>query len=216
MDEVSEHQEPCCDQPSETDLAPRVPTDQLRASDHDRALVTDVLSAAYADGRLTRDELDQRLATAQQARTFGELTPLTADLVATGVPDGHGGVARRNGLRVGTATHTRQVHLTVMGSRRPPAGAPVAASNHVASMMGEVVLDLRGSSFAAPVCTITVQCVMGSVAIIVPDGVTVRDETLAVMGESRVRGTRPRPGAPVLVLRGVVLMGSLVVRGPAS
>lgn len=211
---MSEHHDPHGALSPDAGAPARLPHDLLRASDHDRSLVVDVLSAAFADGRITRDELDQRLTAAQTARTFGELTPLTADLVATGVPTDEAAVARTASVRGGAGT--RQLHMTLMGSRRPPAGAPVAVSNHVASMMGEVVLDLRGSSFAASVCTINVQCLMGSVAIIVPDGVTVRDETLAVMGESRVRGTRPRPGAPVLVLRGLVLMGSLVVRGPAS
>lgn len=184
----------------------------MRASDHDRQLVADLLAAAHADGRLTLDELDERLDATWRARTIDDLTPLTADLVAASSPGAPTGTA----LQVGTATTTRETRITVMGSHRPPPGAPLAATTRLAALMGDVVLDLRGSSFAAPVCTISLQCVMGSVAIIVPDGVGVRDETLAVMGDTRVRGVRPRPGAPLLVLRGTVLMGSLVVRGPGS
>ncbi len=53
----------------------------LRASDADRDLVAQVLSSAYADGRLDREEHDQRAETAAAARTLGELPPLMNDLV---------------------------------------------------------------------------------------------------------------------------------------
>ena len=42
----------------------------MRAGDSDRAVVSDLLSAAYAEGRLTRDEHDARLAQALEAKTF--------------------------------------------------------------------------------------------------------------------------------------------------
>jgi len=64
-------------------LDPRRPHNAgLRASDADRAVVQQVLTEAYADGRLDREELDSRLATVGSARTLGELPPLLADLVA--------------------------------------------------------------------------------------------------------------------------------------
>jgi uncharacterized protein DUF1707 len=53
---------------------------QMRASDADRDRVMDILRAATAEGRLTVDELEERLEAALTARTFGELGELTADL----------------------------------------------------------------------------------------------------------------------------------------
>lgn len=53
----------------------------LRASDADRDAITGVLSSAYADGRLDREEFDQRAEAAAAARTLGDLPPLVADLV---------------------------------------------------------------------------------------------------------------------------------------
>jgi hypothetical protein len=53
----------------------------LRASDHDRDVVLGVLGEAFADGRLTREEYDERSATTAGARTLGELPPIIADLV---------------------------------------------------------------------------------------------------------------------------------------
>src|ERR1700735_858044 len=51
-----------------------------RASDADRDIAADVLCAAVGDGRLTLDELDDRLGAALSARTITELPPLRADL----------------------------------------------------------------------------------------------------------------------------------------
>lgn len=52
----------------------------LRASNVDRELVVERLHRAHAEGRLDLHELDERLAVAYAARTYGELEPLTADL----------------------------------------------------------------------------------------------------------------------------------------
>ncbi|MCW2758932.1 MAG: hypothetical protein JWO46_2678 [Nocardioidaceae bacterium] len=52
----------------------------LRASDADRALALDVLSNGYADGRLDRDEYDERSTTLQSAKTLGDLVGPIRDL----------------------------------------------------------------------------------------------------------------------------------------
>jgi hypothetical protein len=54
---------------------------EMRASDADRDRVMEVLRVAAGDGRLTPDELDERLEAALSSRTLGELAVLTADLV---------------------------------------------------------------------------------------------------------------------------------------
>lgn len=53
----------------------------LRATDQDRDVVTDVLAEGFADGRLSRDEFDQRTADAAGAKTLGDLSPILSDLV---------------------------------------------------------------------------------------------------------------------------------------
>ena len=57
---------------------------ELRASHEDRDSVVEQLRVAAGDGRLTADELDERLERALTARTYAELAVLTADLPATG------------------------------------------------------------------------------------------------------------------------------------
>ncbi|MFF0295113.1 DUF1707 domain-containing protein [Kitasatospora sp. NPDC004614] len=53
---------------------------ELRASHADRDRVADILRVSAGDGRLTAEELDERLEVALSARTVGELAALTADL----------------------------------------------------------------------------------------------------------------------------------------
>ncbi len=53
----------------------------LRASDRDRDVVRDVLGEAYAEGRLSAEELDERSDRLSSSRTLGELPPLVDDLV---------------------------------------------------------------------------------------------------------------------------------------
>ncbi len=52
----------------------------MRASTADRERTIDVLKAAFAEGRLTQDECEERAAQAFTSRTYAELAALTADL----------------------------------------------------------------------------------------------------------------------------------------
>lgn len=73
---------------------------RMRASDQDRDEVAELLCDAYALGRLSREELEERSVTAYSARTWGELQDLTGDLpgpAADGLPADL--VARRNETR---------------------------------------------------------------------------------------------------------------------
>ncbi len=54
--------------------------DRIRTSDADRERVTTRLRDHFAEGRLTREELDERVTAALSARTFGELRRVMADL----------------------------------------------------------------------------------------------------------------------------------------
>lgn len=61
---------------------PRSPANaHLRAGNHDRDLVNDLLGTAYAEGRLSAEELDERTDRVTVSKTLGELPPLIADLV---------------------------------------------------------------------------------------------------------------------------------------
>jgi len=57
-----------------------------RASRADREQVVDALKAAFVQGRLTADELDERVGQALAARTYADLAALTTDLPADPAP----------------------------------------------------------------------------------------------------------------------------------
>jgi hypothetical protein len=57
---------------------------ELRASHEDRDRVVELLRVSAGDGRLTAEELDERLELAMTARTYGELAKLVVDLPAAG------------------------------------------------------------------------------------------------------------------------------------
>ncbi|MCW2946225.1 MAG: hypothetical protein JWR24_2942 [Actinoallomurus sp.] len=59
-------------------------TEQLRVGDAERDEVTSALHEHFAQGRLTRDELDERLSATLSARTVGDLRKVTRDLPAIG------------------------------------------------------------------------------------------------------------------------------------
>lgn len=54
---------------------------ELRAGDRDRDVVLRVLADGYADGKLSKEEYDERADVTATTKTLGELTPLIADLV---------------------------------------------------------------------------------------------------------------------------------------
>lgn len=55
---------------------------KMRACDADRERTADLLRGAFVEGRLSREELDERLGQVYAARTYGDLAAQTADLPA--------------------------------------------------------------------------------------------------------------------------------------
>jgi len=58
----------------------------MRAATADRERAVDVLRAGFTEGRLTQAEYNHRMGRAYEARTYGELIALTADLPAGPLP----------------------------------------------------------------------------------------------------------------------------------
>jgi hypothetical protein len=75
----------------------------LRASHADRDVAADILCAAVADGRLTLDELDERLEHVLSARTLREIARLISDLPGHRFSGPEKAVGRRSAPRTPTA-----------------------------------------------------------------------------------------------------------------
>ena len=187
-----------------------------RASDAEREAVVARLRDAAAEGRLTVEELAQRIDAAYDARTRAELEPLTADLPAPAP-----GAAPAPVAAPGPAPPARaapKLLLGIMGGGDHKGRWRVPARMTVVNVMGGADLDLRDAVLEAPEVEITVWSLMGGSTITVPEGVHVELGGYALMGgnDLRLEGGRPAPGAPVVRVRAWSLMGGTDVRTPSE
>lgn len=202
--------------------------DVLRCADQDREVVATLLNNAYADGRLTFDEHAERIARAYDAKTFGDLTALTMDLVVVDPPrpapqpvsaptPGYPPMPAappRSGLPVTPGAFTGGNAL--LSTFNPGRIGVVAGEVTLNTWLGETRLDLIGAAFERRDTTIHVGGGLCDVKIRVPEGVDVNLSGVSlIMAESKVTGLLPRPDGIRLTLVGTLIMGELKVVGPA-
>jgi len=181
------------------------PQPPILASDAERERACTVLREASVDGRLTLDEFSQRIGRALAARTRDQLVEVTRDLPAVLPPQ----AVRRPPVRWSVA---------VLGGVERRGFWRVGELSWAVAFMGGCNLDLRGAAISAPVITINAISVMGGVDVIVPPGVEVELEGVAVMGSKTLKlsGPPPGPGAPVVRVNAFAFMGSVTVRDRPS
>lgn len=194
---------------------------QLRASDHDREQVAQVLHRAAADGRITMDELEDRLDVVYAAKTRAELVHPVADIPADGtsalVPVREGAGQRLVGGAPGSASS-----IAVMSGTERRGSWVVPAKHTSVAFWGGVTLDLRQTRFAEPRVTITAVAVMGGIDVLVPDDVDVDVTGTGVMGAFELQergGVAPHapPGAPHVQVTGLAFWGAVnIIRVPAK
>lgn len=186
----------------------------LRASDADRERVADVLRQAAGDGRLTMEELDQRLDAVYAAKTYAELEPITSDLPLTagGQAPAPAPVPAGDPQRFGGQA-TSHVAFAIMGGFSRKGDWVVPEDFTAFALMAGGELDLREARYAAPTVTIHVITIMGGVEIIVPEDASVRVTGIGIMGafDHQSSGTGA-PGGPTIIVNGVALMGAVEVK----
>jgi hypothetical protein len=182
---------------------PRAPA--LRASDADRERAADALRTAAGDGRLTMDELAERLHLAYEARTRDDLARLLAD-VSVLAP------AHRVPVRRGE-TGARWLFAIMSGCDRRGRWR-LAPQSTVVNVMGGADLDLNDAEFSDERTELRVFSLMGGADIHVPDGMNVEVSDFAFMGGNDVDlgDPRPDPGGPVLHVRLFSVMGGTDVK----
>ncbi|EST21087.1 DUF1707 SHOCT-like domain-containing protein [Streptomyces roseochromogenus] len=187
-------------------MAAELPTETssgLRASHADRDRVVDVLTGAAGDGRITAEELDERVAAALSARTLGELAVLTADL-----PEEAGAApAAKDVVRI-----EQQGASTVRAD-----GWVVPRRMGIASVWGHVTLDFSSAVITHDTLRIDLDMTGGTLRLITRPGVVVDADSLVMgYGKTKVRPARD-PGAPVVLrveIHGRLSMGRLEARPP--
>jgi DUF1707 SHOCT-like domain len=187
---------------------PEAPHPDVRASDAERERTADQLRHAAGEGRLTVDELDERLGAAYAARTRGELERLVADVAAPVVTGDAGVTVRRDGDE-----GTRHL-ISIMGGTDRKGWWRVGRRCLSVNVMGGSDLDLNDAELADDVVELTVVSVMGGADIHVPDGLNVEVSDFAFMGGNDVvlGNPRPTPGGPTLRLKLISVMGGTDVR----
>ncbi len=186
----------------------------FRASDADREQVANLLREAAGDGRLTMDELDERLDAVYAAKTYAELQPITHDLPATAAayaPALAG--ARAGGVRQYGGEAGSHVGVAIMGAFSRRGKWLVPRSFTTFALMGGIELDMRDASFVEPTVTIHVTAIMGGVEITVPQDASVRVTGIGIMGAFEDSTTEAvSPGGPMIIVSGVAIMGGVEVK----
>ena len=186
----------------------------LRASHEDRDRVVELLRVAAGDGRLTADELDQRLEAALTARTYSELAILTTDL-----PVAAGSSATASEVGVTTPAEVKDlVRIAVTSGEAKRVGHWVVPRRmEVRVNSGHVKLDLTKAEIVVPVMEIDAEVRSGHLAVVTRPGIVVDTDDVEVRsGSLRVR-THKGHAAPVILrirISGQVGSGHIAVRPP--
>jgi class 3 adenylate cyclase len=198
----------------------------VRIGDDDRQGVIDALSRHTGAGRLTLDEFAELAGRVYAARTRRDL-----DEVLVGLPDDVD--VRRRAPGGGVAS-------TAAGADRsgatPSAPAPAPRRRFVAilsaagargrwrapgritafALWGNVKVDLRQAVIDEGVVEVTAWAIMGSVQVVVPDGIQVDLDGMVVMGGSSDQTHRsktpPLPHAPLIRVHARGLWGGVTAR----
>ena len=183
----------------------------MRVSDADREQAAEVLREAAGQGRISMDELDERLELAYAAKTYADLAAVTRDLPQHGAALSPAGGMVPAGRIGGTPRNKFSVAI-MSGARRM--GSWVVPRRYVAvAVMGGVELDLRDGQFSEPEVTLHAYTLMGGIQITVPEDVDVDVSGIAFMGGFDHNASGPGvPGAPSVKVIGFALMGGVEVR----
>ncbi len=182
----------------------------LRAADADRERVADVLRQAAGEGRLTMEELEQRITAVYNAKTYAELEPLTRDLPTPGQATQPPVAAKATappGLR------PSRFAISIMGGFHRGDNWAVAGGLSAIAVMGGGKIDLRHAQFTDGRASITAFALMGGIEIITPEAAYVDVRGIGIMGGvgHAARG-QGQPGGPVVTVRALAVMGGVKVR----
>ena len=191
---------------AETEPGGEVARSELRASHEDRDRVVELLRVSAGDGRLTAEELDERLEQAMTARTYGELARLVADLPAAGTAVSPATAPQvKDVVRIDTRSgHVKRVERWVVPQRM-----------EVKVTSGSVLLDFTQAVITQPTLKLDVDVRSGHVKLLTRPGIAVDADDVAIRsGHVKVKAPWGTEG-PVelhIVVTGRVGSGHFVAR----
>jgi hypothetical protein len=191
------------------------PTRETRlalARAHDaRERVIAALQEHFAHDVLDVDEFERRVTLAHTSEDAQVIEALLQDLPALQGP----APAPRTTLVPAAEVRPTQTVRAIMSSTERRGPWTVPRTLRVRATMSSTVLDFRDARLPAGPVDIDLRSVMSSTEIIVPPGLAVETEGVAIMGsfEHVDRApAHPDPDAPLLRVRGLAFMSSVEIR----
>jgi hypothetical protein len=176
------------------DLPEPPPTDQQQEAAVAR------LTEHIGAGHLTLAEFDERARASYRAGSAAELARVTADLPALDAPQPARPAPRR-------------WLVSLFGGADITGRSRLGRTLNSVTVMGGNDLDLRHAELDGGELTITAIAVMGGQDIYLPEGVEVQVDGFALFGgnDQHGGGAPPRPGAPMIRIRAMSIMGGIDV-----
>jgi Domain of unknown function (DUF1707) len=180
---------------------------ELRASHEDRDQVVELLRVSAGDGRLTAEELDERLELAMTARTYGELARLVADLPASG------------SVASAPAPRVKDVVRIDCGSGHAKRDGRWVVPQRIEARVrsGQLKLDFTQAVITQPALRLDAEIRSGHIILIIKPGIVVDTDEVAVRsGHVKVRAPWG-PDVPEMLrieVAGTVGSGHFIARPP--
>lgn len=152
------------------------------------------------EGRLSLDEMEDRMGRAYRASTWDQLDRLTQDLPEP--------------VREQPAPATRpigSVHVGLLGDVRR--GGWIATDDQMTgvTLLGDVVFDLASAQIPDEGVTVTGVTLLGDVRVIVPDGARVEFMGFHLLGDRTELLAPPSPDGARITIRAFNVLGDLEV-----
>ena len=184
-----------------------------------RQKAIDALCEHFANDALSVEEFEGRVDRAHKAESTEELKRLLADLPTGDLPVRTGGgpstaIERIEASVPSTRVKERGFMVAVLGGVERKGRWIPARQNYAVSLLGGVVLDFREALLPPGETEVWVFTKLGGAEIIVPPGLAVDSDGIAILGGFEHRQDAVFDGdaeAPRLRIRGLAILGGVEV-----
>lgn len=184
-----------------------------------RQQAIDALCEHFANDVLSVEEFERRVDGAHKAESPEDLRRLLADLPTGDLPVRREDVApvaadRARASVPASRVKERGFMMAALGGVERKGRWIPARRNYAVAVMGGIVLDFREALLPPGETEVWIFTAMGGANVIVPPGLTVESDGVALLGSFEHREdavVSPDPDAPVLRVRGFTIMGGVEV-----
>ena len=195
-------------------MSERPPVPALNLAEK-REQTIQALIRSFAADQLAVEDFEDRLDRAHRSADAASLEALVADLPAPTAATVPAKPAPRPALAPPQTIRDRQIVAAVMGGvERKGAWTPARQTTAIV-VMGGLHFDFRDAALGPGVTEVDIFALMGGAEIIVPPGLVVDSDGVAILGgwaHGPGRDAGGDPDAPVLRLTGLILMGGVEIQ----